>query len=172
MAQRFLVREGGITKQVEATAVSTGVTEAGLVPALGSDGRFDMSLMPTGLGTEAQILTASETLSAGVFVNIWSNGDEASVRLADAAIGRPADGFVKQAVTLGSAAVVYPLDVVNSEMSGLTPGSEYWLGTLGGVTETPSDETDPMNVNTVSQRLGKAKSETELITYDSGYVVL
>ena len=42
----------------------------------------------------------------------------------------------------------------------------------GGVVATPLDETDAGNVNKISQYLGVAKSTTELVTNDDGYVVL
>ena len=42
----------------------------------------------------------------------------------------------------------------------------------GAVTDTPLDENDVANANKISQYLGKAKSATELITTDDGYVVL
>ena len=66
----------------------------------------------------------------------------------------------------------YPLDGANAQLTGLTIGARYWLGTAGGVTATPLDETDVANVNKISQYLGVAKSTTELVTDDQGYVVL
>ena len=56
--------------------------------------------------------------------------------------------------------------------TGLTIGARYWLGTAGGVTATPLDETSAANANKISQYLGVAKSATELVTDDDGYVVL
>jgi hypothetical protein len=172
MAQRFLVRAGGKTKQIQATAASAGAADAGKVAALGSDGRFDESMMPAGIGADTQIIPASEALSAGNFINIWSDSGAAKVRLADNSNGRPADGYVLDAVASAANATVYPLDGTNSELTGLTPGAEYWLGTSGGVTDTPLDETDSGNANKISQYLGKAKSATELVTTDDSPVIL
>jgi len=172
MAQRFLARVSGKTKQVEAAATSAGAADAGKIPALDSSGRLDASMMPAGLGADTQILVASEALSAGNHVNIWSDGGTAKVRLADNSNGRPADGYVLAAVAPAANATVYPLDGTNSELAGLTPGAEYWLGTAGGVTATPLDETDAANANKISQYLGKAKSATELVTTDDGHVIL
>ena len=76
------------------------------------------------------------------------------------------------AVLMAQDALVYPLDGVNANLSGLTPGAEYWLGTAGAVTDTPLDENDVANANKISQYIGKAKSATELITTDDSYVVL
>ena len=172
MAQRFLARVSGKTRQVEAKTTSAGAADAGKVPALDSSGKLDESMMPAGIGAATQILPASENLSAGNFVNIWADAGTAKVRLADNSNGRPADGYVLDAVSSAADATVYPLDGTNSELTGLTPGAEYWLGTAGGVTDTPLDETDAASANKISQYLGKAKSATELITTDDGYVVL
>lgn len=172
MAQKFLARVGGETKQVEAAASSTGTASAGKIPAAGSNGRLDMSWMPEGLGTDTQILSATETLSAGSFVNIFLSEGAACVRLADNSNGRPADGYVLDAVTASNLATVYPLDGVNSGLSSLTIAAKYWLGTAGGVISTPLDESAGANVGKISQYLGKAKSTSELITQDDGYVIL
>lgn len=172
MAQKFLVRQSGKTVQKEATASSAGVADAGKVPALDGSGKLHMSMMPSGIGAETQVLPASENLSAGAHVNIFSDSGAAKVRLADNSNGRPADGYVLESVISAADATVYPLDGTNSQLSALTPGAEYWLGTAGGVIGSPLDETDPANANKISQYLGKAKSATELITTDDSYVVL
>ncbi|MFA5386810.1 MAG: hypothetical protein WC322_00225 [Candidatus Paceibacterota bacterium] len=172
MAQRFLARVSGKTKQIEAKATSTGAADAGKIAALGSDGRLDESMMPAGIGADTQIIPASEALSAGNLINIWSDSGDVKVRLADNSNGRPADGYVLDAVAMAADATVYPLDGTNSELTGLTPGAEYWLGTAGGVIAVPLDETDAANASKISQYLGKAKSATELITTDDGYVIL
>lgn len=172
MAQKFLARVAGETKQVEAKASSAGAADAGKIAALGSDGRLDASMMPAGIGADTQLLPAGEALSAGSFVNIWSDAGTARVRLADNSNGRPADGYVLAAVSAAADATVYPLDGTNSALSSLTPGVKYWLGTAGGVIAAPLDEADAGNANKISQYLGKAKSATELITTDDGYVVL
>lgn len=172
MTQKFLARIGGKTVQVEAIDVSSGVSDAGLIPALGSDGRLSPTMMPPGIGAETQLITATENLAAGSFVNIFSDSGDLAVRLADNSNGRAADGYIQSAVLMAQNALVFPLDGVNANLSGLAPGAEYWLGTAGGVTATPLDETDEMNANKISQYLGKAKSATELITTDDGYVVL
>lgn len=171
MAQKFLARVSGQTRQVEANQTSAGAADAGKIPALDAAGKLDSSLMPNGVGANTQILPISETLSNGSFVNIWSDSGTAKVRLADNSNGREADGYVLTGASSGNA-TVYPLDGVNSSLSGLTPGAKYYLGTAGGVTATPLDETSAGNANKVSQYLGKAKSATELITTDDPAVVL
>lgn len=170
--QKFLTRAGGKTKQAAPVDTSAGAADAGKIGALDSSGRWSLSMMPVGIGADTQTIPASEALSAGVFINLWSDAGTLKVRLADNSNGRTADGYVLVAVDAAADATVYPLDSTNSALSGLTIGSEYWLGTAGGATAAPLDETVVGNSNKVSQYLGKAKSATELITVDDGYVIL
>lgn len=171
-AQGFLARVAGRTKQIIATVVSAGAANGGDIVALGDDGRLDMSVLPPGIGANTTQAVASETLGAGKFVNFHDDGGTLSARLADNSNGRQADGFVLQAVSAAAIATVYPLDGTNAALAGLTPGARYWLGIAGGVTATPPDETDAANAGKISQYLGVAKSATELVTTDDGYVVL
>ncbi|SDJ61688.1 hypothetical protein [Pseudomonas indica] len=172
MAQGFLARIAGRTQQILATVISAGAANAGEIVALGPDGRLDDSVLPTGVGANTNQATASELLGAGKYVQFHDDGGAFSVRLADNSNGRAADGFVLEEVALGQPATVYPLDAVNAALTGLTVGGRYWLGTAGGVIAVPLDEADEANVNKISQYLGVAKSATELITEDDGYVVL
>jgi len=172
MTQGFLARVAGKTKQIFAIATSAGAADAGKIPALDSAGRLDNSMMPAGIGANTAQATASEAIGAGKFVNFWDNAGTFSMRLADNSNGRQADGYVTAAVSSAAVGAVYPLDGTNASLTGLTVGARYYLGTAGGVTETPLDETDVGNANKVSQYLGVAKSTTELVTDDQGYVIL
>lgn len=172
MAKAFLARVAGRTRQILATVVSAGVANAGDIVGLGPDGRLDESVLPVGIGANTTQATASEAIGAGKFVNYHESGGALAVRLADNSNGRHADGFVLEAVSSAGTATVYPLDGTNAQLTGLTVGGRYWLGTAGGVTAAPLDETDAANANKISQYLGVAKSATELVTDDDGYVVL
>lgn len=172
MPQGFLARVAGKTKQVFSILTSAGAGDSGKIPALDAAGRLDNSFMPLGIGAATVEATASEALSAGNFVNFWNDGGTFSARLADNSNGRMAHGFVTDAVSSSATATVYPIDGVNAELSSLTIGSEYWLGTAGAVTATALDPTDVANANKVCQLLGIAKSATELVTEDTGYVIL
>lgn len=172
MAEKYLARVAGKTKQRELAVVSTGASDAGRGVALDSTGRLDSTVMPVGVGANTQSMPASEALGAGTFVNLWGDSGVLKARLADNSNGRQADGYVLEAVASAGTAAVYPLDAMNSALSGLTAGTDYWLGTAGGVIATPLVETDVANVNKISQYLGKAKSATELLTTDDSYVVL
>lgn len=170
--QGFLARVAGKTKQIFGIATSAGVADAGKLGALGPDGRWDLSMMPVGIGANTTQATASEAIGAGKFINFWDNAGVFSMRLADSSNARQADGYVIAAVASGAVGTGYPLDGTNAGLTGLTVGARYFLGTAGGVINTPLDETDTANVSKVSQYLGVAKSATELVTDDQGYVVL
>lgn len=172
MTQKFIARLAGVWTQITALVTSAGSADAGKIVATGSDGKLDPSLMPTGIGAQTTIAPASEALGAGKFVNFHADGSTLKVRLADNSNGRQADGYVKEAVSSSASATVYPLDSTNSALTGLTVGSRYYLGTAGGVIDTPLDGTNSANASKVCQYLGVAKSATELVTDDQGYAIL
>lgn len=172
MPQGFLARVAGKTKQIFAILTSAGAGDSGKIPALDAAGRLDNSFMPLGIGAATDEAIASEALGAGKFVNFFSNAGVFSARLADNSNGRQAHGFVNTAYAASATATVYPIDGANANLTGLTIGTEYWLGTAGGVTATALDPTDVANVNKVCQYLGVAKSATELVTDDQGSVTL
>lgn len=172
MASRYMTLANGVRKLVEALVASAGVADAGKIVATGPDGKLDQSLMPLGIGADTVSAVASEAIGTGKFVNFHDNAGTFSVRLADNSNGRRADGFVTEAFASAATATVYPMDGVNSALTGLTPGARYYLDTAGGVTATPLDETDALNANKISQYVGTAKSATELVTDDSDPVTL
>lgn len=163
MAERFKTTDLSTGEELlqEALAVSTGAPDAGKIPALDSSGKLDPSLMPAGVAAETVVVPASENLAAGDFVNFWLDSGTLKARMADADNGRPADGFVKDAVTSPANATVYELGTLNTNLSGLTPGSVYFLGaTPGGVTDDISGYGD----GDIVQRLGIAVSATAILT--------
>ncbi|HEY3434245.1 MAG TPA: hypothetical protein VGK41_01195 [Solirubrobacterales bacterium] len=171
MVDKVLMRDAGVTKQYTPVVASAGAADAGKIPALGPDGMLDPSLYEPGTDPTEPI-TASEALGAGKFVNKWNDAGTLKVRLADNSNGRPAHGFVRDAVSSAATATVYGLDAVNDALSGLTIAGTYYLGTAGGVIDTPLDPTDVGNDGYIDQKLGIAKSATELATDDYDYVVL
>jgi acyl-homoserine lactone acylase PvdQ len=173
-AKSFLRLVAGKYRQIVATVVSAGASNGGDIVALDDTGKLDQSVMPTGIGANTNVGTASEALTAGNFVQFYNNAGAVGVRKADNSNNRPADGYVRDNVANGAQATVYPLDGTNANLTGLTPGADYWLGTAGGVIATPLDESLAANQgsNKVSQYLGKAQSSTALITTDSDSVVL
>ena len=117
-------------------------------------------------------ITASEAIGAGKFYNLWSDAGTLKARLADNSNGRPAHGFVRDSIASSATGTGYPLDSVNTALTGLTVGTKYYLGTAGGVLAVPLNATDVANAGKIDQKLGMAKSATELVTDDYDYVVL
>lgn len=152
---------------LNSTVTSAGASSSGKLPALDSTGRIDASILPVGIGAEVQMLVASEAIPAGAFVNIWSNAGVANVRKADASTaGKQADGFVLTAVASSGTAAVYNASQTNTQLSGLTPGTLYFLSDAspGGVISAA-----PVGSGNTVQPLGKASSATT-ITFNPTYL--
>lgn len=153
----------GLPTEVPATAVSTGAGDAGKLPELGSDGRLDPSLMPTGFSADVKVLPATEALAAGDFVNIYDVSGTSSCRKADASAasaGKRAHGFVLAAVANGANATIY-FEGANGQRTGLTAGLTYVLSNAapGGV--LPLSDA-PTTAGHILQVLGVATSTTEI----------
>jgi hypothetical protein len=133
---KFLTFIGNAKQLVTAIATSAGVGDANKIVATGGDGKLDLTLMPTGIGPSTETIAASENLAAGDFINIWNDSGTRRTRKADASNSRPAHGFVLAAVTSGANATIY-LQGVNTGLTSLTPGLQYYLaGTAGTATAT------------------------------------
>ena len=130
--QKFLSLVNGIITTLTATDTSTGSADAGKIVALNGSGKIDDTALPSGVGADTLVAPATEALSAGDFVNIYDNAGTVSVRKAGATDAtKPADGFVKVAVASGANATVY-FEGINSALTGLTVGSQYFLSTTAG----------------------------------------
>lgn len=172
MAQGFLARVNGRIKQIIAIVTSAGAADAGKIVALDSGGKLDASLLPSGIGANQVVVPTSENLSAGKLVNLYDNAGVLTARLADNSNARAAWGYVEAAVVSPANATVKRLNTVNSSLSGLTAGDQYWLGTAGGVIDAPLDPADVANAGKVCQYLGGASSATELVTVEEAPVYL
>jgi hypothetical protein len=163
MADRYITLNNGKNTMTEATVVSTGVAEAGDILALDSNGKIDESVLPIGVGPDVKIATVNEAsgLSAGDYVNIFDNGGTPNVRLADNSNGRPAHGFVKASHADATQATIY-FEGPNADLAGLTVGGRVYLGTAGGVIQTPLDPA--INAGDIHQLLGTAVDTTEVNT--------
>lgn len=170
MVDKVLRRVNGQTQQYTPITSSGGAADAGKLVALGADGKLDPTTY-NGSGPSSRSIPASEAIAAGRLVNMYSNAGVVNVRLADNSNGRPAHGYVLAAVASAASAAVYDLDGVNSQLTGLTPGSTYYLGTAGGVI-TPALDATTAATGAIDQKIGVALSATELDTDDYDYVVL
>lgn len=143
---------------VNSTVISSGSSSAGKVTALNSAGQLDLSVLPTGVGPDTQSILASEAISAGAYINIWSNSGTANIRNADnTTSGKEAHGFVLSAVSSGTNGTVYFIGN-NTAVTGQTVG-DVFLGTVGSATSTA-----PSSSGNAVQRLGVATSATSINT--------
>jgi hypothetical protein len=157
MAQKFLAQSGGQITET-APAVAGGAGDANKIPALDVNGRLTNAMLPSGIGADTIALLASEALSAGAFVNIYSNAGTENVRNADASVsGKPAMGFVLAAFASGATATVY-LNGMNTSVTGATVGPAF----LSDTTPGGSASTSPTTTGHVSQNLGDAVSATQI----------
>jgi len=168
MADKYIYNNSGTLTEKEGTVSSTGVSEAGKVVALDTDGKLNESVMPTGVAADTLSITASEALSAGDLVNIYDNTGVTNVRKADAATNKEAHGFVKSAVNSGNDAFVY-FDGSISGFTGLTPGAKQYLSgtTAGQVTATA-----PTTASYIVQAVGWATSPTTISFEPQDKIVL
>lgn len=162
MADKVLQIVNNRKTEVEATVVSTGVSEAGDIVALDEDGLLDLSVLPSGIGPDVAVIEAGESLDAGDFVNIYDDGG-ALVRKADASAanaGEIAHGFVLDNVASGNNATVY-FEGTNNQVSGLTPGTTYVLShttpgevlEIGSGTDTAGHSLQTVGVSTSGSAL-------------------
>ena len=157
----------GYLQEVEGTVESTGETEAGKIVALDATGKLDDSVMPTGIGAEIKIMTTSEDLAAGNFVNVYDDGGTITARKADATTsGKEASGFVLASSTSGNNATVY-VNGINNQLTGLSGGPVMFLDT----TAVASSATPPSSTGNVIQRVGTRLSATE-IAFEPGDPVI
>ena len=153
-AKKFLRLVNGVLTEIFGVQTSAGAGNAGDLVSLNDTGRIDNSMMPVGIGADTYTITASETLAAGDWVNVW-NDSGAKVRKADATTaGKEAHGFVMSAVTSGNPATVY-FEGTNTQVTGQTPGPVYLRTTAGA-----GGATIPSASGNVVQQIGVAVSAT------------
>ena len=158
MAKKYLeIGADGLPTEVEGLVSSAGAGDAGKIPALDSAGRLDTSVLPAGVGQNVSLLTASENLVAGDWVNIFDDAGTVKVRKADNSNARRAHGFVRSAFSSAATATVYGPGELNDQNSALTIGAEYFLGTAGGETTTV-----PTSAGSIVQGVGVAESATAI----------
>jgi hypothetical protein len=114
----------------------------------------DATLGPEKLATV--LVPASEALAAGDLVNIWSQDGDPRARKASATLRYEAHGYVLEAVTVGSNAIVRHHGY-NSLLTGLTPGDQWLSVTAGKVASEP-----PKTIGTLLQRVGHAPDDQVL----------
>ena len=163
-AKKFLRLVNGVLTEIFGVQTSAGAGNAGDLVSLDDSGRIDNSMMPVGIGADISTISASETLAAGDWVNVWNNSG-AKVRKADATTaGKEAHGFVLSAVTSGNPATVY-FEGTNTQVTGQTPGPVYLQTTAGA-----GGSTVPSAGGNVVQQIGVAVSATA-VNFERGVTV-
>lgn len=149
------INDQGANAEFAPATSSAGAADAGRVIALGPDGKIDPTMIS---GGTTVALPATETISGGSWVNLWSNAGVASVRNADnTSIAKRAHGYAPAAIASGATGTVQLGRGINAALSGLTPGATYFLGTAGG-----QSTAIPTASGSIVQQLGVARSATEL----------
>ena len=145
----------GAQSEYAGKATSAGAGDAGEFIILGSDGKLDATVLPNGVGADANTLVAGEALAAGDFVYVLAGG---TVMKADATtFAKRAMGYVIASVlNAGNATVFY--DDSNSVLSALTPGANYYLSATPGL----ATATAPTTAGQFVQELGFASNATSL----------
>ncbi len=148
---KYLANSSGAVTEVQAVQASAGAGDAGKIPALDAAGKFDTSMMPTGIAADTALIQASENLAAGDYVNVHNVAGAFRVRKADATTsGKEAHGFVLAAVTSGQNGTVY-FEGSNSGVTSQTPGVVFLSTTAGTGTATA-----PSGSGNIVQRIGFA----------------
>ena len=164
-AKKFLRLVNGVITEIFGVQTSAGAANAGDLVSLDDTGRIHNSMLPVGIGADTATITASETLAAGDWVNVWNNSG-AKVRKADATTaGKEAHGFVLAAVTSGNPATVY-FEGTNTQVTGQTPGPVYLQTTAGA-----GGATAPSASGNVVQQIGVAVSATA-VNFERGTPVV
>lgn len=160
--KKFLRQVSGKITEIAATQVGGSTTYADQIPALDAQGKLDSSMMPAGLSVVTVSATASESIAAGDFVNLYLNAGVLTVRKADnsGSTGwKQAHGFALAGIANAASGTIYMLGSGNNQRTGLTIGAPYYLSTAGGVTATV-----PTTATTNIQYLGIAINTTTIAT--------
>ena len=156
--QKFLSLVNGVLTLLSSVDSSAGAGDAGKLIALDSSGKLATTMLPSGIGADTLVVPASETLTAGDFVNIWDDAGTVKARKANATDNtKPAHGFIKDGAASGSNATVY-FEGENDDLTSLTVGTAYYLATTGGVVTA----TAPSTAGNVVQYLGTAHATSKL----------
>ena len=160
--QRFIAQVRGVKTALTALVFSTGPTDGGKIVATDPlTGKLDLSVMPTGVGSETDIAVAETGgLTAGDLVHIYNNSGALTAQKADATIeGHYANGFVLNDTIAGNNVRVYRPNQTVSGLTNLELAGEYYLDIVPGmITLVP-----PSTIGNTVQYVGLAVSTTTLV---------
>lgn len=168
--QHILLTEiGGATTTIEdpeiVTLFSTGLTGDIAALADAAAASAAAALQSELNASNSELLQASENIFAGALVNIWeSTGPK--IRLANAALGRPAMGYILEAALTDETVRVY-FDANNTMVTGLIPGPQFLSTASGLATNDPPDASGQ-----IFQRVGFASRATNLNFQPADHITL
>lgn len=124
------------------------------------DGVTAWNSLPYAVPAPSATIEASEALSTGNVLNLYTSGGNARIRKANATdTAKPANAFTLTAIANGASGAIYFVGQIITGLSGLTPGTVYYLDTTGGaLTATP-----PSTPGNGVQQVGIALSATTLL---------
>lgn len=159
MAGNKYLQVGSLGFPEEASSIqsSAGAGDAGKIPALDSSGKLDSTMFPASLGTDSQVMTAGEALSAGNLVYI-DNATGKAFKADGTSITKAAVGFVLASALTNASVTVY-FEGQLTGLSSLSLGAPYFLSdsATGAVTATP-----PTASASIVQYIGRATSTTAI----------
>jgi hypothetical protein len=157
---KYMADSAGKLVEIQPITTSAGAGDASKLVQTDSNGRWDISLMPAGIGAEVSIVPSFENLTAGNFINLFNNGGTVNSRKADATTNaKNAHGFTLATVTAPASSTIYGISTKNTALSALTVGADYWLATTaGGITTTA-----PSATGNYVQELGTTESATAMV---------
>jgi hypothetical protein len=118
---------------------SLGSADSGKIVGLNVDGKVDISMIPTAVGKVGCNFTLSEAITAGDWVNVFTDGTDYKVRLADITDSAKVCHGYATATGIAGDSVLIMFEGLNSYLSttGLVNGSSYFLDKLGKAIATP-----------------------------------
>lgn len=148
---------------------SAGAGDATKMAQLDSNGKWDQSLMPAGLTPDQKTANANGAISARDLCYVEAAGTIA--RASAASGGFESIGWAT-AAALSGAPVTIQMEGIIAGLSGLTPGSAYYLSdvTPGALMIAPGPTTSL--TGKLGQFIGTALSATELTFEPERAVVL
>lgn len=165
--QRFISLVNGIQTEIVPATSSAGSATAGQIIALNASGQLDSTMLPGGLGLDTVACVTSAAISAGQIINLYNNAGTLTARPADStAVGSEANAYATSAVASGVTGTFFLSGNITG-LSSLTPGTTYFLSTVGALTATP-----PSAAGNVVQIVGKSLSATSLAFAPQSVTVL
>ena len=166
MAKLLSLATDGSQQEIQPVVSSAGAGDAGKMAQLDGNGKYDMSLMPTGIGADTQSILTSEVLVAGDFVNIYDNASVRTCRKAIAADNtKPANGFVLSGFGSAVTALVYVRGLNTAVPVGaFVPANVGKKAFLSPSTAGSATMTIPVTAGQIAQALGTVDAVGATVT--------